>query len=64
MEKQYEDAIYEITPLSEKDCFYIIERYKSEFTFPLHSHAEYEFNFVENGRGIQRIVGDSIEEIR
>lgn len=63
MEKQYEDAIYEITPLSEKDCFYIIERYKSECTFPLHSHAEYELNFVENGRGIQRIVGDSIEEI-
>lgn len=25
--------IREITPLSDKDCFYIAERYKTEFTY-------------------------------
>lgn len=53
----------EITPLSGKDCFYIVERHKSEFRFPLHRHAEFELNFIENGRGVRRVVGDSIEEI-
>ena len=53
----------EITPLSPKDCFYIVERYKSEFSFPLHCHEEYELNFIEHGRGVRRVVGDSIEEI-
>ena len=53
----------EITPLSEKDCLYIVERHKSEFQFPLHSHREYELNFIENGIGARRVVGDSVEEI-
>ena len=53
----------EITPLSEKDCLYIVERHKSEFQFPLHSHREYELNFIENGTGVRRVVGDSVEEI-
>lgn len=55
--------LHEITPLSEKDCFFIIERNKTEFTFPLHNHAVYELNYVENASGVQRIVGDSVEEI-
>ncbi len=55
--------ISEITPLSEKDCFYIVERYKKEFTYPLHAHKEYELNFIENGSGVVRIVGDSVEKI-
>lgn len=55
--------ITEITPLSEKDCLFIVERYKTEFTYPLHNHKEYELNFVENGAGVRRIVGDSVEEI-
>ena len=29
----------------------------------LHNHKEYELNFVENGAGVRRIVGDSVEEI-
>lgn len=53
----------EITPLSEKDCFHIVERHKTEFTYPLHRHKEFELNFIENGRGVRRIVGDSVEEI-
>ncbi|MDR0510073.1 MAG: AraC family transcriptional regulator [Rikenellaceae bacterium] len=56
-------AFHELSPLSESDCFYVIERRKSEFTFPLHCHAEYEINYVENGAGARRIVGDSVEEI-
>ncbi len=53
----------EITRLSEKDCFYIVERHKTEFTYPLHQHREFELNFIEKGRGVRRIVGDSVEEI-
>ena len=53
----------EITRLSDKDCFYIVERHKTEFTYPLHQHREYELNFIERGKGVRRIVGDSVEEI-
>ena len=56
-------VLQEITPLSEKDCFYVVERHKSEFLFPIHCHAEFELNFIENGAGVRRIVGDSVEEI-
>ena len=56
-------VLKEITPLSDKDCLYIVERHKSEFLFPLHSHREYELNFIENGKGVLRVVGDSVEEI-
>ena len=57
------NVLREITPITDKDCFYIVERHKSEFTWPIHSHAEYELNFIERGRGVRRVVGDSIEEI-
>lgn len=55
------NTITEITPLSEKDCFYLIDRHKTEFTYPLHVHDEFELNFVEGCAGARRIVGDSIE---
>lgn len=51
----------EITPLSDKDCFYIVDRHKNEFTYPMHCHGEYELNFIEHGEGLRRIVGDSVE---
>lgn len=57
------NIIHEIPPLSDKDCFYIADRRKSQFTYPLHSHAEYELNYVENAAGVRRIVGDSVTEI-
>lgn len=57
------NVIREITPLSEKDCFYIADRRKSEFTYPMHCHKEFELNFVINAPGVQRIVGDSAEII-
>ena len=55
-------VLSEITPLSQRDCFYIVERHKSQFTYPLHQHREYELNFIQNGQGLRRIVGDSVEE--
>jgi AraC-like DNA-binding protein len=55
--------IHEITPLSDIDCFYIADRHKSEFTYPLHNHLEYELNFCSNVAGVRRVVGDSSEVI-
>ena len=57
------DILYEIPQLAKQDCFNIVERHKSEFTYPLHKHKEYELNFVQNAKGVRRIVGDSVEEI-
>jgi len=53
--------ITEITPLSEKDCFYLIDRRKTEFDYPIHRHDELELNFVANCAGARRVVGDSME---
>lgn len=53
----------EVSPLSSKDCFIVIERLKSTFNFPIHVHPEYELNFIEHAKGAQRIVGDSVETI-
>ncbi len=53
----------EITPLSSRDCFYIVERHKTEFTYPIHHHKEFELNFVEGGSGVKRVVGDKVETI-
>lgn len=55
--------IYEITPLMGKDVLYIADRHKKEFTYPIHNHSVYELNFVENAKGVRRIVGDSQEVI-
>ncbi|MFI0428277.1 helix-turn-helix domain-containing protein [Mariniflexile sp. HMF6888] len=53
----------EITPLSPEDSFLVFDRVKDEFDFPIHFHPEYELNFISNGKGVNRVVGDSIEEI-
>ena len=53
----------EVTLLSDEDCFVVNSRVKSEFTYPVHVHPEYELNFIENGQGARRLIGDSIEEI-
>ena len=58
-----ENFIREITPLSDKDCFYIADRHKKEFTYPMHCHREFELNFVEHAPGVRRVVGDSAEVI-
>lgn len=53
----------EVTLLSDEDCFVVSSRNKSEFTYPVHIHPEFELNFIENGKGAGRLIGDSIEEI-
>lgn len=55
--------ITEITPLSDQDCFYLVDRFKAGFDFPIHRHGDVELNFVSNCKGCQRIVGDSIETL-
>lgn len=55
--------IKEITPLTANDCFTIFSRRKAAFTFPFHYHEEFELNFISNGKGAQRIIGDHKGEI-
>lgn len=55
--------IIEIPPISEKDSYYLQERYKPNFNYPLHKHDAYELNFVEHCKGARRIVGDNIERL-
>lgn len=54
-------AIREITPLTDSDCFYVADRHKSVFDFPIHCHHEYELNFTAHAAGVRRTVGDSSE---
>lgn len=53
--------IIEIPPISDEDCYYVQERNKPSFNYPLHKHNAYELNFVEHCEGARRIVGDSVE---
>ncbi len=57
------DILREIIPLTQNDCFTIFSRVKDSFDFPIHSHEEFELNFIMNAKGCQRIIGDHIEEI-
>lgn len=57
------DITREITPLTPFDCFTIFKREKTEFDFPLHFHEEFELNFILNGKGVKRTIGDHSEEI-
>ncbi|MBP5771051.1 MAG: helix-turn-helix domain-containing protein [Bacteroidaceae bacterium] len=56
-------VMQEITPLSDSDCFYLADRHKSSFDFPIHSHPEFELNFIANAAGVRRTVGDHSETI-
>jgi len=53
----------EITPLTQVDCFTIFYRVKSNFNFPLHYHEEFELNFIDNAKGVKRVVGDHVDVI-
>ena len=48
---------------SSEDCFRIVERHKRRFTYPMHRHKAMELNFIQNGKGVRRVVGGSSEEI-
>ena len=56
-------VLHEITPLGEHDFMYVADRHKREFTYPIHCHDIFELNFVADGAGCRRIVGDSSEVI-
>ena len=56
-------VLHEITPLGDHEFLYIADRRKKEFTYPIHHHNILELNFVENGAGVRRVVGDSSEVI-
>lgn len=58
-----ENLLREITPLTQSDCFTILARTKSEFTFPLHYHEEFELNFIQNAKGAKRVIGGHFESI-
>lgn len=60
---QESQILTEVTPLSDCDFLYVVDRTKDSFTFPVHRHAEYEINFIENCSGARRIVGDSVERV-
>ncbi|MCY4778429.1 AraC family transcriptional regulator [Sphingobacterium sp. UT-1RO-CII-1] len=56
-------AIKEVTPLREAECFTVFYREKEKFDFPYHYHGEYELNMVLHAKGAQRIIGDNVKEI-
>ncbi len=53
----------EIVTMSPEDSFQVEDRTKEFFDYPIHYHPEMELNFVLNGAGVRRIVGDSMEKI-
>lgn len=53
----------EYTPLTDQESFLVFDRTKDFFDFPIHYHPEIELNFILGGKGVRRIIGDSIEEI-
>ena len=56
-------VLREITPLGDHDFMYVADSHKKEFDYPIHCHDIMELNFVENGAGARRVVGDSSEVI-
>lgn len=62
--KQVPTTLTEITLLNERaECLHLEKRTKNTFDYPLHKHKELEINYVEGGRGLKRIVGDSVEDV-
>ncbi len=51
----------EITPLSQKDAFIILNSEKIGFEYPIHYHSAYELTLILNSSG-NRIIGDSVEK--
>ena len=56
-------VLRELPPLLDSDFMYVADRRKKKFTYPIHKHEVFELNYVENGDGVLRIVGDSAETI-
>lgn len=63
MTKVSHDAYREIIQMGSHDSFLVFDRTKEKFDFPLHYHPEFELNYISNGSGLRRVVGNSISEI-
>lgn len=53
-----QDIIKEVSTLTENDCFAIFPRSKNSLDVPPHFHSNFELNFIFNGGGAKRIVGN------
>ncbi len=63
MVRSPQTAHQEIMQMTEHDSFLVFDRVKDVFSFPIHYHPEIELNYISNGKGLRRVVGDSLEEI-
>lgn len=59
----YKNIHREVIQLAPEDSFLVCDRVKDDFDFPIHFHPEYELNFIANGQGVRRVIGDHLEEI-
>lgn len=57
------EILTEVSNMTIRDCLKVNERFKKQFDYPLHRHTECEFNFIQDGKGARRVIGDSIEYI-
>ena len=53
----------EVIQMTPSDSFIVFDRTKELFDYPIHYHPEFELNYIRNGAGLRRIVGDHMEEI-
>ena len=52
--------LHEIIPLAQEDCYTVFTRVKRLFDFPIHYHEEFELNFILDGEGTERVVGNHV----
>ncbi|WP_419869685.1 AraC family transcriptional regulator [Chryseobacterium sp. CT-SW4] len=57
------NILREIVTIFPDETFMVFDRVKNTFDFPIHYHPEIEINFILNGKGNKRVVGDHIGEI-
>lgn len=57
------DILTEVSNMTVRDCLKVTERFKKSFDYPLHRHLECEINFIQDGKGTRRVIGDSVELI-
>lgn len=58
-----ENVFREIPPLAPEDSFLVFDRIKKSFDYPYHYHPEIEINFVHQGKGYRRMIGDHVDVI-
>jgi AraC-like DNA-binding protein len=49
--------------MNDQECLYIVENRDADFSFPVHMHEAWELTFIQGGKGLTRIIGDSVETI-